>query len=74
MPIRTRVAHVAVTAVIASLSFGALPANAGPANEPADQTCARVDALALRFRTAGFSDQAAENFAVLTRSSCAGDV
>jgi hypothetical protein len=70
---RTAAATIALAA--AWLFLGASPANAGPAPEPIDQTvpvqiCPTIDALTQPLRAAGFSAQAAKNYAVLTRRDC----
>jgi hypothetical protein len=82
MTIQTRWARTAattITAATAALFLGAVPANAGPAPEPTDQTvsvktCPRIDTLAQGFRAAGFSAQAAKNYAVFTQQDCLAEI
>jgi hypothetical protein len=78
MSIQTRWSRTAVTTIAAAtawLFLGASPANAGPAPEPIDQTvpvqiCPTIDTFTQPLRAAGFSAQAAKNFAALTRRDC----
>jgi hypothetical protein len=78
MPIHTLPSRTAATTLAlatAWLFVGTSPANAGPAPEPIDQTvsvqtCPTIDALAQPLHAAGFSAQAAKNYAVLTRRDC----
>jgi hypothetical protein len=78
MSIQTRWSRTAITtfaAATAALFLGAVPANAGPAIDPIEQTvsvrtCPRVDTQARALRAAGFSAQAANNYAVLTQRDC----
>jgi hypothetical protein len=75
MPSSTRTVITAIAVAAASLLLGTSPADARPAPEPAEHRtpvagCPRIDALAQQFRTAGFSAQAAQNYAVLVRRDC----
>jgi hypothetical protein len=71
----SRTAVATIAGATASLFLGGPAASAAANPEPTDQTvavqfCPRIDNLAKPLRIAGFSSQAAKNYAILTRRDC----